>query len=66
MRKEYTNDVIYDFLAEECQNNPELWKEFGEGILSRTKDVNFWESLSEHVDCFRVCNECGKPMRWER
>lgn len=60
--KEYTNDDVYDFLAKECRYYPELWKEFGEGILSRMEDADFWNLLSEHLDCLRVCDECGKPM----
>lgn len=62
MTKEYSNNDVLDFLAEECRCRPELWDEFGEGILSHTIDVDFWEALSEHLDCFRVCDECGKPM----
>lgn len=62
MRKEYTNNDIYDFLAEECRCYPHLWAKFGAGILSRSEDVNFWNLLSEHLDCFRICDECGKPM----
>lgn len=62
MRKEYTNDDVYDFLAKECRHSPELWEKFGEGILSHVKDVDFWDSLSEHLDCLRGCNECRKPM----
>ena len=57
-----SNKDVYEFLAEECRNNPKLWKEFGQGILSHTTDNGFWNSLSEHLDCFRVCEECGKPM----
>lgn len=56
------NEDVYDFLKEECQYYPELWKEYGEGILSHAKDVDFWNSLSEQLDCFRVCDECRKPM----
>ncbi len=62
MRKGLTNNDVYEFLAEECRYYPELWKEFGKGILSHTKDADFWESLSEELDCFRICEECGKPM----
>ena len=62
MDKEYTNNNVFEFLEKECQNNEELWDEFGAGILSQTTDVNFWNSLSEHLDCFRICDECGKPM----
>ena len=53
---------VYEFLANECRRIPKLWEAFGTGILSHTNDVDFWESLSEKLDCFRVCDECGKPM----
>ena len=62
MVKEYSNDNVYEFLAKECRHMPELWKEFGLGILEHVSDVDFWNLLSEHLDCFRVCDECGKPM----
>ena len=53
---------VYDFLAEECRCTPELWNEFGTGILSHVIDVDFFFFFSEHLDCFRVCDDCGKPM----
>lgn len=62
MVKEYTNDDVFEFLAEECKLFPQLWEKFGTGILSHTTDVDFWNTLSEHLDCFRVCDECEKPM----
>lgn len=62
MVKEYTNDDVYEFLTEECRNKTELWNGFGAGIQSRTTNVDFWESLSLYLDCFRICDECGKPM----
>lgn len=62
MAKEYKNEEVYEFLVEECRYYLDLWKEFGKGILSHTEDTNFWDSLSEHLDCLRVCDECGKPM----
>lgn len=62
MTKEYTNSDVYEFLAEECRIDGRLWEKFGEGIVSRTTGVTFWESLSEELDCFRICDECGKPM----
>ena len=62
MRKEYTNEDVYEFLEEECRYYPELWKEYREGITSHTEDASFWESLSEKLDCFRICEECGKTM----
>lgn len=62
MKKEYINKNVYDFLTEECRQDENLWTEFGEGILSQTKDADFWERLSEELDCFRVYEECGRPM----
>lgn len=62
MTKKYSNSDVYEFLAEECRIDGKLWGKFGEGIVSRTTDVGFWESLSEELDCFRICDECGKPM----
>jgi len=62
MIKEFANDDTYEFLAEECRNRPELWAEFGTGILSRTENIDHWELLSNYLDCFRICDECGKPM----
>ena len=62
MVKEYTNEDVFEFLADECRFKPNLWAEFGVGILSRIGNVDFWDSLSEHLDCFRVCDECGRPM----
>ncbi len=59
---EYTNKIVYDFLTEECKLIPGLWGKFGTGIISHTTDVDFWEELSEQIDCFRVCYECGRPM----
>lgn len=56
------NDDVYDFLARECREDAGLWAEYGEGILAHTTDADFWDSLSEHLDCMRVCDECGKPM----
>lgn len=62
MAKEYKNEDVYKFLVEECRYYPDMWKEFGKGILSHTEDADFWNSLSEHLNCLRVCDECGKPM----
>ena len=62
MKKIYTNEEVYEFLAEECRQEADLWAEFGEGIRSRNDDAEFWERLSEQLDCFRICEECGKPM----
>ena len=62
MKKEYTNKEVFEFLIEECHYRTGLWERFGAGIESRSTDADFWTSLSEHLDCFRICDECGKPM----
>ncbi|MBR5352715.1 MAG: hypothetical protein IK126_03300 [Bacteroidales bacterium] len=59
---EYNNEHVYDFLVQECMLRPYLWDNFGEGLMSHTTNVEFWDNLSEELDCFRVCVECGKPM----
>lgn len=60
--KEFTNNDVYKFLTEECRQYKTLWEKYGDGIVSYTTDADFWESLSEELDCFRICDECGKPM----
>ena len=62
MEKEYANKDVYGFLEEECSRNEVLEKKFGNGIASHINDVSFWEKLNEELDCFRICDECGRPM----
>ena len=62
MNREYTNNEVFEFLTEICRCNSKLWEKFSTGLLSQTKDDDFWASLSEYLDCFRICDECGKPM----
>ena len=62
MKIEYNNNFVYEFLSVECKTIPGLWDEFKDGIITQTADVDFWEKLSEVLDCFRICDECGKPM----
>ena len=59
---EYSNKTVYEFLTEECKTIPELWEEFGGGLTEHTSDADFWERLSEELDSFRICDECGRPM----
>ena len=62
MAKEYTNEDVFEFLAEEFRNNPKLWQKFGAVILSQITNADLWISLSEHLDCLRICDQCGRPM----
>lgn len=59
---EYSNKTVYDFLIEECKTMPELWEEFGVGLMERIYEADFWDRLSEELDCLRICEECGRPM----
>jgi hypothetical protein len=61
-KMEYSNKTVYDFLIEECKTKPALWAEFSTGLMEHTCDADFWESMSEELDCFRICEECGQPM----
>ena len=62
MENEYTNKMVYEFLSMECKTILGLWDEFKNGIIAHTTDADFLERLSEVLDCFRICDECGKPM----
>ena len=62
LKKEYTNKEVFEFLTEECHYRAGLWERFGAGIESQSTDADFWASFSEHLDCLRICDECGKPM----
>lgn len=58
----YTNAQAIDFLEKECRHHPTLWEEFGGRFDTGRFDAEFWETLSERLDCFRICEECGQPM----
>lgn len=60
--KELTNKDVYNFLQKEIALHPELEKHFGGLLLEHEDDEQFWEELSENLDCFRICDVCGKPM----
>ena len=62
MKIEYGNSIVYEFLAKECQSIPELEEEFVTRLETHTCDADFFDRLSEELDCFRICDECGEPM----
>lgn len=59
--KELTNKDVYDFLKAEILCHPELEKRF-KIDLEHVDDDAFWEELIEKLDCFTICDVCGKPM----
>ena len=62
MKTKYSNSMVYEFLVKECQSLPELEEEFVTKLKTHNCDADFFDRLSEELDCFRICNECGKPM----
>ena len=62
MKIEYNNSMVYEFLVKECQSIPELEGEFVAKLKTHTCDADFFVKLSEELDCFRICDECGEPM----
>ena len=62
MTNQLNNQNVYEFLIEVCKGMPELWSVYGDGLEARSADCDFLERLSEKLDCFRICEECGKPM----
>lgn len=60
--KNLKNKDIYDFLKEEIACHPELKEQFYCDLKTQEDNVVFWEELSEHLDCFTICDVCHKPM----
>lgn len=60
--KELTNKDVYDFLEEEIACHPKLSDKFGGNLKEHEGDNEFWEELSDNLDCFTICDICGKPM----
>ncbi len=60
--KELTNNDIYNFISEELSYHPELPQFSAEELFARRDDERFWQELSEDLDCFRICDNCGHPM----
>jgi len=53
---------IYDFLSIQISKNPELQPMTSSELKALESNIDFWEELSEHVDCMRICDECHLPM----
>lgn len=57
-----TNNNLYDFLQTEIADHLELPDKFRCNLIEKENDHDFWEELSEYLDCFRICDICHKPM----
>lgn len=62
IRKKYTNNDIYEFLHKEMTLAKVMPDMTIEELHAKENDPNFWENLSEILDCFRICDACHKPM----
>ena len=60
--KELTNKDTYDFLQAEIACHPELDERFRGELRLHENDDLFWEELNEKLDCFSICDVCGRPM----
>ena len=60
--KEASNAEAYNFISEELTFYPELPQYSVEELASRKGDKEFWNDLEDKLDCFRMCDACGKPM----
>ena len=52
----------YSFLSNEIAKHPELQPWTAEELLAKESDFDFWNELSEHLDCLRICSICHHPM----
>ena len=59
---EYTNENVYDFLSEELKYHSDIKHYTSKQLQKHEGDADFWNTLSESLDCFRVCEVCQKPM----
>lgn len=60
--KELTNADTFVFISKELTYYPELPQFSADELANRRDDEEFWRELSEHLDCIRVCDNCGRPM----
>lgn len=60
--KELKNKDILDFLKQEIAEHSEIPERFRCNLAEKENDADFWEDLSEYLDCFRICDVCHKPM----
>ncbi len=60
--KELSNTDTYNFISNELTYHPELPQYSVEKLAAHKDDEEFWLELSESLDCFRICDNCGRPM----
>ena len=57
-----TNNDIYDFISKEIAKHSELQPVTKEELMKYENDFDYWDELTEHLDCLRICDECHRPM----
>ena len=53
---------IYSFLEHEISKHPEMQHRIATELREKECDSDFWDELTEHLDCLRICDACHKPM----
>lgn len=62
IKKKYTNNDIYEFLHKEISLTKVMPDMTTDELRAKESDHEFWENLSENLDCFRICDACHRPM----
>lgn len=57
-----TNNDLYDFISKEISKHPELQPVTKEELMKHEDDFDYWDELSEHLDCLRICDACHRPI----
>ena len=53
---------VYCFLSEKIATHLELKHWTAEELKAKESDFDFWDELSEYLDCLRICDICHRPM----
>lgn len=60
--KELTNKDTYTFISKELSFYSKLPQYTPEELKAKKNEEDFWVDLNEQLDCFTICDICGKPM----
>ena len=52
----------YAFIETQIARHPELRQWTKEELQAKESDFEFWNDLSELLDCLRICEICNRPM----
>ncbi len=55
-------DNIYEFVSNEIAKHPQLQQWTPLELFAKESEADFWEELSEELECLRICDICYRPM----